>query len=254
MNQFAELVHELNMEHEAALLDAFGEDTEGSKKCLLGVSDAMTTLYQPLRIKHWLPEVQEALGPGQRAVVWVQGCSLRCPGCMVPETWSTQGGQWFDPVDLAYQLLEQESISGVTVSGGEPAEQAEAVAIMLAVIKQAGKNTWLYSGYTLEELIAKADPAVDALLSFTDVLVDGRYEATQGGHYRWRGSANQRILHLTDAIAVDDRPGGVSRVEITLNAQGEMVVVGIPPPHFLRRFRQALTRQGVVIHTPSPWQ
>ncbi|TVR67869.1 MAG: radical SAM protein [Candidatus Competibacteraceae bacterium] len=214
----------------------------------------MTRPYPPLRIKHWLPSVEEALGPGRRAVVWVQGCSLRCPGCMVPETWSTQGGQSFDPVDLAHQVLGRESISGVTVSGGEPTEQAEAVAALLAAVKQAGKNTWVYSGYTLEELLDRADPAVDALLSFTDVLVDGRYEAAQGGRYRWRGSANQRILHLTEAIAVEDRPGGVSRVEITLNARGEMVLVGIPPPHFLHRFRQALARQGVVVHTPSPWK
>ena len=214
----------------------------------------MTRPYPPLRIKHWSPSVEEALGPGRRAVVWVQGCSLRCPGCMVPETWSTQGGQLFDPVDLAHQVLERESIGGVTVSGGEPTEQAEAVAALLAVVKQAGKNTWVYSGYTLEELLDRADPAVDALLSFTDVLVDGRYEAAQGGCYRWRGSANQRILHLTEAIAVEDRPGGVSRVEITLNARGEMVLVGIPPPHFLHRFRQALARQGVVVHTPSPWK
>lgn len=214
----------------------------------------MTIRHKPLRIKHWLPAVQEALGPGRRAVVWVQGCSLRCPGCMVPETWSTHGGQWLDPVDLAHQLLEQEPISGVTVSGGEPAEQAEAVATLLAVVKQAGKNTWVYSGYTLEELVAKVDPAVDAMLSFTDVLVDGRYESAQGGYYRWRGSANQRILHLTETIALDDRPSDTSQLEITLNAQGEMLVVGIPPPNFLRLFRQALAHQGLVIHTPMPWK
>lgn len=218
------------------------------------VSDAMTTLYQPLRIKYWLPSVEEALGPGRRAVVWVQGCSLHCPGCMVPETWSTQGRQWVDPVGLAHQLLKHEPICGVTVSGGEPAEQADAVAALLAVVKQAGKNTWVYSGYTIEELIAKADPAIDAMLSFTDVLVDGRYEAAQGGHYRWRGSANQRILHLTEVIAADDRPSAISRVEITLNAQGEMWVVGIPPPDFLHKFRQALAHQGLVIHTPMPWK
>lgn len=207
-----------------------------------------------LQIHAWLPAVHEALGPGLRAVVWVQGCSLHCPGCMVPETWPTTGGEWVDPVHLAQAILQRADVEGVTISGGEPTEQAAAVAQLLARVKAAGKNTWVYSGYTLEELVARQDPATDEMLTLTDVLVDGRYELAQAGTFRWRGSANQRIIRLTDVISLDRiAENESSRIEITLNHQGELLVIGIPPPGFLRRFRQRLTAQGVLVSTESPW-
>lgn len=208
-----------------------------------------------LQIHAWLPAVREALGPGLRAVVWVQGCSLRCPGCMVPETWPSTGGQWVDPVELARMLLQRPEIEGITVSGGEPSEQAAAVARLLAEVKTAGKNTWVYSGYTLEELVARNDPATDEMLAFTDVLVDGRYDMAQAGSFRWRGSANQRILRLTEAIPIERIQGGeFSRVEITLDYRGQLLVVGIPPPGFLHHFVERLREKGVVVSAGSPWQ
>lgn len=128
------------------------------------------------------------------------------------------------------------------------------MAALLAEVKRAGKNTWVYSGYRLEELVAKEDPAIDIMLAFTDVLVDGPFRSDLAGHYRWRGSANQRILYLTDAIPPDDRLNHSSRIEIRLNAEGQMLIVGIPPPDFLPRFRQMLAKHGVFVHTPTPWK
>ncbi|GIV64039.1 MAG: anaerobic ribonucleoside-triphosphate reductase-activating protein [Bellilinea sp.] len=208
----------------------------------------------PLRIFTWLPAVREALGPGLRAVVWVQGCSLHCPGCLVPETWVTTGGEWVDAVELARDILQRSDVEGVTVSGGEPMEQAAGVASLLAAIKMAGKNTWVYTGYTLEELVARQDPATDEVLALTDVLVDGRYKMEQGGSFRWRGSLNQRIIRLTEAIPLERIAGGESsRIEIRLDQQGHLLIVGVPPPGFLRRFRQGLTAQGVIVSAEPPW-
>ncbi len=208
-----------------------------------------------LRIHAWLPAVHQVLGPGLRAVVWVQGCSLHCPGCMVPETWATTGGQWVDPLELANAILARQDIEGITVSGGEPTEQAAAVAQLLARVKAAGKNTWVYSGYTLEELLDRHDPATDEMLSLTDVLVDGRYDIKQAGSYSLRGSANQRIIYLTDAIP----PSRVSqeasnRIEIRLDNQGHLVLIGVPPPGFLARFRDALNIRGLVVSEEVPWK
>ncbi len=208
-----------------------------------------------LRIHAWLPAVQHALGPGLRAVVWVQGCSLHCPGCMVPETWSTSSGRWVDPVALARAILSREDIEGITVSGGEPTEQAAAVATLLAELKAAGKNTWVYTGYTLEELLQRRDADTDRLLSLIDVLVDGRYDLAQAGSYILRGSANQRIIHLTDAIPPERvaqlTPG---QIEVRLDAQGSLTLIGIPPPGFLSRFQQALVRRGLNFTADSPWR
>lgn len=207
-----------------------------------------------LRLYAWLPAVRDALGVGMRAVVWVQGCSLHCPGCIVPETWSVAGGQLVDPRELAARLLQHPEIEGVTVSGGEPTEQAAAVAQLLGYIKAAGKNTWVYTGYTLEELLARHDPATEALLALTDVLVDGRYVREQAGHWRWRGSANQRILRLSDAIPAARLAGSeCSQVEIQLDKRGQLVVVGVPPPGFLEQLLRKLRAQGIFVSPQAPW-
>jgi anaerobic ribonucleoside-triphosphate reductase activating protein len=209
----------------------------------------------PLRIHRSLPAVRDVLGPGVRAVVWVQGCSLACKGCMVPETWARQRGTEIMPADLAAMLLTRADVEGVTVSGGEPTEQAAAVAQLLAAFKRAGKNTWLYSGYTLEELVARDDPATDLLLSLVDVLVDGRYEVEQAGSFRWRGSANQRIIPLTDAIPLRaDNWSESSGVEITLDEHSALVVVGVPPPDFLTKFKAALEARGLAVHNEFAWK
>ena len=225
-------------------------NTFGYNFALGGVQSSVS-----LRIYAWLPAVYQVLGPGLRAVVWVQGCSLRCPGCMVPETWSTSSGQWVNPSELARAILARQDIEGITVSGGEPTEQAAAVAHLLAEIKAAGKNTWVYTGYTLEELLRRHDPDTDYLLSLIDVLVDGRYDLSQAGSYALRGSANQRIIHLTDAIP----PERVSReaagqFEIRLDNQGRLTLIGMPPPGFLSALRQALLLRGLQIASDSPWK
>ena len=219
----------------------------------LGLNATMHSSQAPpsarkIMIHAWLPAVQDILGPGLRAVVWVQGCSLHCPGCIVPEMWKREDGLLTDALSLANDILQRTDIEGVTVSGGEPTEQPAAVALLLQMAKAAGKNTWVYSGHTLESLIAKNEADIDLMLAHTDVLVDGRYIQKQGGVFSFRGSVNQRIIRLTDAIAaeriyIDDG----ARLEITLTSNGRLVLVGIPPPKFMGRFRKLLEERGLAI-------
>lgn len=217
------------------------------------VRDAMTG-PDSLYIHHWLPSVRDSLGPGRRAVVWVQGCSLACPGCMVPETWHRPRGREVYPLELADRILAQEGLDGITISGGEPTEQPEAVRQLLARVCAAGLNTWVYTGRTLEDLLAEASAPLDAMLAQVDVLVDGPYDSGLAGALRLRGSANQRILHLTGAIpAVLDDQGEFSRVEISINEAGELVVIGVPPPGFLRGLRDALKRRGITVFNDRHW-
>lgn len=207
-----------------------------------------------LRIREWMPGVRDVLGPGARAVVWVQGCSLRCPGCIVPETWAPAGGRLVNPVELAREVLESGGVEGVTVSGGEPMEQPGPVADFLAEVRAAGKNVWVYSGYTLEELLARDDADVDRVLAMVDVLVDGRYDRRRATTHEYRGSENQRLLRLSGRDAgrpvPEERP---PRVQMTLDDQGRLVVVGVPPPGFLARFKDALERRGVQVLADRTW-
>src|SRR5437870_3480299 len=75
------------------------------------------------------------LGPGVRAVLWVQGCPFRCPGCVAPETLPFTGGTEVRVDDLAGQLVALSAIEGVTFSGGEPMAQADALAALVDQVR-----------------------------------------------------------------------------------------------------------------------
>jgi anaerobic ribonucleoside-triphosphate reductase activating protein len=144
--------------------------------------------------------------------------------------------------------------AALTVSGGEPTEQAAGVAELLAAARALGRTTWVYTGRTLEELLAEEDPAVLQMLAYVDVLVDGRFEASMAAALPFRGSGNQRILRLTEAIHASDAergPGG--RIGVTIDSAGALVLIGIPPPGFLPRVQAGLRERGVSISPQHAW-
>src|SRR5947207_12067562 len=75
------------------------------------------------------------LGPGTRAVLWVQGCPFRCPGCVAPETLPFRGGEAVSVASLADELIGLPEIEGVTFSGGEPMSQAAALARLVDLVR-----------------------------------------------------------------------------------------------------------------------
>ncbi len=139
----------------------------------------------------------EAEGPGKRFALWVQGCSLRCPGCCNPEMFAPdKGGALSEPAELAARILATPGIEGISVLGGEPFQQPEALAELCRLVQAGGRSVMIYTGYTLAELKALSSPHVDALLATVDLLVDGRYEQGQPEtSRRWVGSRNQ-VMHF----------------------------------------------------------
>lgn len=136
-------------------------------------------------------------GPGRRSVVQVAGCTLRCPGCYVPETHDPQGGISLTVNALWAELSAPDAApcDGVTVLGGEPFQQAAGLAALLRGLRERGQHTTVYSGYTLEQLRASPEPEVAAALSATDLLIEGPFVAALAQHAgAWRGSANQRLI------------------------------------------------------------
>lgn len=164
-------------------------------------------------------------GPGERFVLWVQGCPLHCAGCWNPDTWS------FVPRDrrpleaLEGEILSEPGIEGVTFTGGEPFAQARALAELAGRLKAHGLSIVIFSGYRFDELTGR-----DArrLLELTDVLIAGRYlqdERTNGHH--WKGSSNQRIHFLSnryDANILEETPSA----EVHVDSEGRIVVTGFP--------------------------
>lgn len=136
-------------------------------------------------------------GPGLRYAVFVQGCTHGCPGCHNPESQPASGGEVHTVAEVLADIRKNPLVHAVTLSGGEPFEQAKACAELARALKQEGYNIWTYTGYLYEDLAARDDEAVQELLAHTDVLVDGPFvEALKSLDLKWRGSSNQRLIDL----------------------------------------------------------
>lgn len=142
-------------------------------------------------------------GPGFRYTVFVQGCPHDCPGCHNPQTHAFDGGKTVDTDELFGECVEDPLNKGVTFSGGEPFCQPKPLFELGKRFKERGMSLWCYSGWTFEELRAKAETNVDIadLLSIVDVLVDGRFiEERKSLALRFRGSDNQRLIDVPRSL------------------------------------------------------
>lgn len=144
-------------------------------------------------------------GPGVRSVLFVQGCILQCNGCHSPSTWDISGGEEHDTGMLANELLKVSQISGVTISGGEPFLQSRQISKLIKKLKaiRPRVNIWIYSGFTLKELLKKAkrNASIKEILLGVDTLVDGRYVKSKHDiSLKFRGSGNQKIINREEYI------------------------------------------------------
>jgi len=145
--------------------------------------------------------VQDSIvdGPGFRFAVFTQGCSIRCVGCHNPDTWDPDCGMEISLDEIIGEMLSNPLTDGLTLSGGEPFDQAADCASLAAAAHENGLNVWTFTGRTFEELLTEAEGNRDvkALLEHTDVLVDGRFILTERTlSKKWCGSSNQRVIDV----------------------------------------------------------
>ncbi len=168
-------------------------------------------------------------GPGRRAVVWVQGCPLRCPGCFNRDLWSFRPRHVVHVKELAERILGLPDIEGVTFSGGEPFCQARALAILGQVLQDAGLTIVTYSGYPRGTLARTRRESWRALLAVTDLLVAGPFLAHKRSGGPLGGSSNQELVFLTPRLAGRDVEGRASEeVEFVISPGGEVTATGFP--------------------------
>lgn len=182
---------------------------------------------QWLQLNAFLPR-SRANGPGVRAVVWVQGCSLGCPGCFNPESHAFNVGERVSVTDLVRRIQGLEgSIEGVTISGGEPFQQRAAVTSLLHRIKAETKlSVIVFTGFTWSEIQAMRDREI---LAYVDVLIAGRYDETQRLARGLRGSANKTLHFLTERYTIEDI-NATPAAEVIITPDGAVIVSGIRPP------------------------
>jgi anaerobic ribonucleoside-triphosphate reductase activating protein len=186
-----------------------------------------------LRVGARVP-VTGAEGPGQRYAVWLQGCSIRCPGCCNPHLFETSAGAWLDAAVLVAEVAAvRDRIEGLTLLGGEPMDQAAALPPLLHGARALGLSVMLFTGFTLEELRARRAAAELDVLALVDVLVDGPYDASRPERERrWAGSTNQRFHYFTSRYSpAIERPGPgepLRTVEVRLGPDGRLSANGWP--------------------------
>lgn len=167
------------------------------------------------------------LGPGVRYAVWVQGCHRSCPGCIAQSSHAESAGKRMTPNELAWEILLS-GAEGVTISGGEPFLQAEALAEMVRLVRRRKDlGVIVYTGYLYEEL--QAMPEAAGLLAETDLLIDGPYIQALDDGLSLRGSSNQRVLPLTERYR-DALPlyGSEPRTVQSFQRGLETHLVGVP--------------------------
>lgn len=136
-------------------------------------------------------------GRGFRFVIFTQGCPHSCHGCHNPQTHDFNDGKWADVQDLYEEICDNPLLKGVTFSGGEPFCQPNPLVALAKLIHTRKLDLTIFTGYTYEELLEKRDPDVDALLSETDILIDGRFVLEQKDlTLCFKGSRNQRIIDM----------------------------------------------------------
>lgn len=195
---------------------------------------------------HAIAPRSRANGPGQRTVIWFQGCSLGCAGCFNPKTHASESSdsQAMPIDDLVADIAARFAggfIEGLTISGGEPFEQPTALAALVAGVRAirngAGGEPSIiaFSGYTIDEL--RAMPDAVPVLSRLDALIDGRYLASRRLGAELRGSTNQEI-HLMSSRYSKAEISATPELEIQIAPDGSLAVTGVAPialGHLTRR-------------------
>lgn len=143
-------------------------------------------------------------GPGWRFVVFSQGCRHNCEGCQNPQTHDFNGGYMSDVDKIITEIKKDPLLKGVTLSGGDPFEQAENFSVLAKEVHGLGLDVVTYTGYTFEQLYKgmEKNEGWRHLLSETDILIDGKFVLSKKSlDCKFRGSTNQRVIDAKKSLA-----------------------------------------------------
>ena len=190
-----------------------------------------------LRISHYVDETK-VLGPFVRSALWVHGCCFNCEGCLAKEM-NSREYKAADAEKLAEHFLSVKDTDGITISGGEPFLQAEALSLMIRRIRDTRPDygVIIYTGFTFEELKDKNNASTYEMLGMADIIIDGRYVKELDDGVPYRGSSNQRILLLTDRYKDISKEyyntSGKRNIEIQVTGKN-IYMVGVPSENGLK--------------------
>lgn len=146
-----------------------------------------------------------SLGPGDRVCLWTQGCKKRCKGCISPELQPYSGNEIDEDVlaKILIQVARKNNCTGITISGGDPLEQSQALLKLLTLLRNEFDDILVYTGFELQD-IQDGLVGIEAkkCLDYLDVLIDGKYiDELNYKDCVLRGSSNQNIHFITKRLA-----------------------------------------------------
>lgn len=147
-----------------------------------------------------------ANGPGVRATMFVSGCTHKCKGCFNELYKNFAYGEecTAEKIFEFAEFVKDPNVKGVTILGGEPFDQDEALLYLLEYLSETtGKPIWIYSGYTYEVLMKK--PLAKKILNYCEVLVDGPFvEELKDYKLKFKGSSNQRTIDVQKSLEANE--------------------------------------------------
>ncbi len=168
-----------------------------------------------------IEENEHLYGPGKRLVLFMQGCSLRCSGCVNEHLWDFSNGKNISITKLVNLCHD---LDGITLHGGEPLDQSEELLILVKKLKKDQKTIILFTGYKFKELEIYSQKQVWKL---SDLVISGRYIKEKRNIYlQFRGSTNQRIFKHKGKYKNYKIKDGLTSGIITLTNDGEMISSG----------------------------
>lgn len=182
----------------------------------------------------------KTLGPGERYVIWTQGCIHNCEGCIAKESHSQDtGGEWFLISNLLQEIDKQKKLRGITISGGEPFLQKKSLLKFVMEVSKRNLDIICYTGFLYEELINSKESR--EILKYIDILIDGKYDFKKNTGSYLRGSDNQRIIHLKKTYKEYEQSMLQMKnrnIEIKVINGNTIFLAGIPPINLNENWNQ----------------
>ena len=185
-------------------------------------------MYSKIRIYDICRGGSRALGPGLRYIIWTQGCLFHCANCLSPQSRPLDQGYLMEVDSIADDIISNQKIEGITISGGEPMIQAESLCQLLDKVKDKRPELTIisFTGFRKENLTA---PAQIQLLNTIDLLIDGEYVDELNDGMGLRGSSNQRLHFMSNRLLPfkEELEHGKRVIEFHIQ-QDKIVAYGIP--------------------------
>lgn len=184
---------------------------------LISYKTSMINYYE-----YCIVENEHLYGPGKRVLLFLQGCSIHCEGCVNRHLWDFGRGKNATSEEII-SFCRDNHVEGITVHGGEPLDQSEGLYPIVKVLKKEHFTVILFTGYNKKELNANQR----RIWNLSDIIVCGRFDLKKRDVYlQFRGSTNQRIICRKGKYKHYQVQDGATAAILTVSLDGTLNIKG----------------------------